>query len=214
MAFYNYIAVEGPIGAGKSIVAGALAKKLGARLIESPVDENLFIVDFYRDPRHYAFSSQIFFLLSRYRLLSSLLKMDLFHQSAVSDFVFERDELYAKMLLTEAEFRLYRQVEKNLRRDIPDAQLVVFLQSPVENLVRNISTRGRDFERKYISEEFLSALTKEYTEFFFRWEKTPLLVVDVGTVDISDAQKLDELVSYILSNPIKGVQYYSSASWI
>ncbi len=214
MAGYNYIAVEGPIGVGKSLLAKALSKRLGARLIETPVDTNPFIINFYRDPKHYAFSSQIFFLLSRYRLLSALLGIDLFHQAVVSDFIFERDEIYAGMLLDEAELRLYRQVEQNLRRDIPKAQLVILLQAPVENLVRNVSNRGREFERKYLTAEFLSNLAREYTDFFFRWNRTPLLVVDVGTVDIEDAQKLAELVDYILSSQIKGTQYYSSAAWI
>ena len=210
MAGYNYFAIEGPIGVGKSVLVNALAKRTGARIIETPVDENPFLEQFYRDPKHYAFSAQIFFMLSRYRLLTTLFEMDLFHEAAVSDFVFERDEIYARLLLPEAEFRLYRQIEQHLRRDIPKPQLVVLLQAPVEMIVRNMMQKGRAIERKYITEEFLSKLAKEYTNFFFDWTQTPLLVVDVSSVHIDDTSVLDRLVDYILGNRVKGMQYYSS----
>ena len=214
MAGYNYFAVEGPIGVGKTILVNALAKRIGAKVIESPAEENPFLESFYRDPKHYAFSLQVYFLLSRYRLLTALFEMDLFHQSAVSDFVFERDGLFARLLLTEAEFRLYRQVEQHLRKDIPQPQLVILLQTPIEMLVRNVMKKGRAFERKYITEEFLTQLSVEYTNFFFNWKQTPLLIVDAGSVDIENQDKVDELVNYIFSTPIKGTQYYSSSGWL
>lgn len=212
MAGYNYFAVEGPLGAGKSRLVEALAKRTGARIIKSPDEDNPFLKQFYRDPKHYAFQTQIFFLLARYRLLTTLFEMDLFHQTVVSDFIFERDELYARLLLGEAELRLYHQIEQHLRRDIPKPQLVIFLQAPVEILVRNVSERGRPFERKYLSEEFLSALSREYIEFFFNWDTTPLLVVDTGCVDVNDSKKVNELTDYILNTQIKGTQYYSEAA--
>ena len=212
MAGHNYFAIEGAIGAGKSTLVQALAKRTNARIIETPAEDNPFLENFYRDPKHYSFSTQVFFLLSRYRLLTALFEMDLFHQAAVSDFVFQRDEIYARLLLNDAELRLYRQVEEHLRKDIPAPHLVVFLQSPVEMLVRNLSRSGRTIEKKYLTENFLSALSREYTQFFFNWDSCPLLVVDTGSVDIDNESNLSKLVSYILDTPIKGTQYYSAAT--
>ncbi len=214
MAAARYLAVEGPVGSGKSIVAKALAERLSARLIESPVDENPFLEKFFRDPIHYAFQTQLFFLLTRYKLLTTLFEVDLFHEAVVADFIFERDRLYAEILLGEAEMRLYRQVEMHLRRDIPKPQLVIFLQAPVEVLVRNISKRGRPFERKFMTEEFLARLVDEYLNFFFAWDQTPLLVVDCTTVDLDDEAQLAQLIDYILREEVRGTQYYSRGGWL
>jgi len=211
---YNYFAIEGPISVGKTHLARAIAKRLNSEYIESTADENPFLEKFYRDPKHYAFPTQIFFLLTRYRLLSSLYELDLFHKSVITDFIFERDELYARLLLNDAEFRLYRQVEQNLRKDLPKPQLVIFLQTPIEMLVRKIAKEGRPFEKKFLTEEFLSKLSAEYTEFFFKWTKTPLLVIDVSTVNLDNHEQLDQLVDYIVSTPINGQQFYSSSRWI
>ncbi len=209
MEGYNYIAVEGAIGSGKSILVNALAKRLSAEIIQTPADDNPFLLQFYRDPKHYAFPAQIFFLLTRYRLLSKLFELDLFHQSAVSDFIFERDKLFARLFLDEAELRLYYQVEQHLRKDIPSPKLVIFLQCPVEILVRNIANSERQLEKKYITEDFISTLAKQYTNFFFDWKKTPLLVVDRATVHFDNPEQLNELVDYIISTSITGQQYYS-----
>lgn len=211
MAGYNYYAVEGPIGVGKSIIAKAIAKKTNARIIETPVEENPFLENFYRDPFHFAFVTQVYFLLSRYRLLTSLFDIDLFHQVVVSDFIFERDGLFARLLLDEPEYRLYCQVEQQLRKDLPKPQIVILLQAPIEVIMRNIFRRGRQFEKRNMTDEFIGALVREYTSFFFNWRQTPLLVVDVGSIDIDDPQKLSELVDYIIETPITGMQFYSAA---
>ncbi len=189
-----------------------LARRLDAEKIETPIEDNQFIEKFYRDPKHYAFPTQIFFLLSRYRLLLSLFELDLFHQTVISDFVFERDALFANLFLDESELRLYSQVENHLRKDIPKPDLVIFLQTPIEMLVRNIARNGRQFERKFITEEFISTLAREYTKFFFDWVKTPLLVVDMASVSFDDPHNIDNLVNYIKSATITGQQYYSISS--
>jgi len=214
LAKYNYIAVEGPIGVGKTILVDKLVRRFDAEKIETPVADNQFIEKFYRDPIHYAFPAQIFFLLSRYRLLLSLFELDLFHQTVVSDFVFERDNFFASLFLNESELRLYHQVENHLRKDVPHPDLVIFLQAPIEMIVRNISRKGRQFERKLITEEFISILAKEYTKFFFDWTKTPLLVVDMASVDFDKADDLDNLIDYINSASITGQQYYSVSTWL
>ena len=211
MAGYNYFAIEGVIGSGKSLLLNHIAKKTGARTIETPIQDNPFLDAYYRDPARYAFQTQIFFLLSRYKLLSSLYELDLFHEIAVSDFIIERDNINAKLSLNEAEFRLYKQVEMHLSKDLPIPQLVILLQTPTEMLVRNILNNGRTFERRYVNEALISHLCQEYTTFFYKWKKTPLLIVDTNSVNLEDDRQIDELSDYILDNRINGTQFYSSS---
>jgi len=209
---YNYIAVEGAIGSGKTILVEALAQRLGAEKIELSPEENPFLQDFYRNPERFAFQTQLFFLLERHKLMLRLFEIDLFHQVVVSDFVFERDRLYASLILSSAEFKLYSQIERFLNRELPKPQLVVYLQAPVDLLVREIHMRGRPFERKYITEEFIAHLVQGYNEFFFNWSATPLLIVDRSTVDIHNTKQLESLVEYITTRRISGHQYYSEST--
>ena len=211
MGRHNYIAVEGPIGCGKSVLVDALARALGARKITTPVEENPFLDKFYREPQRYAFQTQIFFLLTRHSLMLQLFELDLFHESVVVDFVFERDKLFASLILEPQEFKLYSQIEEHLNKDLPCPQLVVYLQAPTDFLVREIAVHGREFERKYLTEGFLAELVRAYNEFFFNWSRTPLLVVDRTTVDLNNPAQLEALVEYVANTPIRGHQYYSES---
>ena len=138
-----------------------------------------------------------------------MLAIDLFHNAVISEFVFEHNEIYANLTLSSAEMRLFRQVENALRKDFPLPQIVVLLNAPLEVLLRNILKSAPQFERK-ISEEFLKQLVNLYLEFFFQWEKTPILVVNSSTIKWDNSESVELLLNFILSGEIRGIQYYSS----
>jgi deoxyadenosine/deoxycytidine kinase len=205
----QYIAIEGVIGAGKTSLATRMAEKFGGRLLLELHEENPFLPDFYRDPRHYAFSTQMFFLLSRYRQQQEIPQRDLFQQLLLADYIFAKDRIFASLTLEERELALYDKVAKLLERDIPPPDLVVYLQSSTERLMANIRLRNRSYE-KPMTEEYIRDLNEAYNRFFFNYTTTPLLVINATEIDfVHNQQDFDDLVAQ-LSRPISGVQYYSS----
>ncbi|MCI0694090.1 deoxynucleoside kinase [candidate division KSB1 bacterium] len=206
----QYIAIEGVIGAGKTSLATRMAEKFGGRLLLELHEENPFLPDFYRDPRHYAFSTQMFFLLSRYRQQQEIPQRDLFQQLLLADYIFAKDRIFASLTLEERELALYDKVAKLLERDIPPPDLVIYLQSSTERLMANIRLRNRSYE-KPMAEEYIRDLNEAYNRFFFNYTATPLLVINATEIDfVHNEQDFDELVAQ-LRRPISGVQYYSPA---
>jgi deoxyadenosine/deoxycytidine kinase len=204
----QYIAIEGVIGAGKTSLATRMAEKFGGRLLLELHEENPFLPDFYRDPRHFAFSTQMFFLLSRYRQQQEIPQRDLFQQLLLADYIFAKDRIFASLTLEERELALYDKVAKLLERDIPPPDLVVYLQSSTERLMANIRLRNRSYE-KPMAEEYIRDLNEAYNRFFFNYTATPLLVINATEIDFVHNQRdFDDLVAQ-LSRPISGVQYYS-----
>jgi deoxyadenosine/deoxycytidine kinase len=207
----KYIAIEGPIGVGKTSLCEILAQKLGARPVLEIAEENPFIKDFYKDIRRYAFQTQLFFLLSRYRQQSELHQTDLFSKGLVSDYLFSKDRLFANMILDDNELRLYEQIHSTLNARVLKPDLVVYLQASTDTLLRRISQRGRKFENP-ITPEYLEELNKAYNYYFFHYEETPLMVVNTNEIDFvhRDAD-LDDLLTH-MGRCQKGTVYYQPVS--
>ncbi|MCD6233461.1 MAG: deoxynucleoside kinase [Candidatus Neomarinimicrobiota bacterium] len=202
-----YIAIEGVIGVGKTSLARILAQRLNARLILEKFEDNPFLSDFYNDRDRYAFQTQIFFLLSRYRQQMELFQTELFHKNLVTDYMFIKDKLFAYLNLNEKELMLYDQMLNLLIRQIPKPDLVIYLQADTERLMKNIAKRGRDFE-KNIDEEYIEALNQMYNQFFFRYNETPLLIIN--TTDIDFVHNEDDLAEILktIQKPPAGTKLY------
>jgi len=178
----RYIAVEGPIGVGKTTLARLLADEWQARLVLEHVDANPFLRRFYDEPDAYAFQAQMFFLLTRYRQQQELAQQDLFRQSLVSDYLFAKDHLFAQINLDSEELALYRQLFHMLGARLPKPDLVVYLQARPDVLLARLRKRSRDYER-HITPEYVRRVAEAYKDFFFHYEETPLLVVNCSEID-------------------------------
>lgn len=204
----QYIAIEGVIGAGKTSLAQKISDRHGARLLLEQHEENPFLPDFYVDARRFAFSTQMFFLLSRYRQQQELPQRDLFHDLLVADYIFQKDRIFATLTLEEREMSLYDKVARLLERDVLRPDLVIYLQSSTERLMANIRSRNRPYE-KTMSEEYIRDLNEAYNQFFFNYTDTPLLVINATNIDFVKREDDFEDLLAQLSRPISGVQYYS-----
>ena len=179
----QFVVVEGVIGAGKSRLAEHLGDAWNARLILESTDNNPFLEEFYRDRRRYAFQTQITFLLNRYRQQQELLQADIFSPRVVSNYLFQKDRVFANVNLNDKELMLYETLFPILERDVPTPDLVIYLQASTETLLGRVRERGRSFERD-LSEEYLAALNEAYNYFFFHYDAAPLLVVDTNGLDL------------------------------
>jgi deoxyadenosine/deoxycytidine kinase len=203
----RHIAIEGPIGVGKTALAQILAERLGGRLVLEQPQENPFLPGFYADRRKYAFQAQLFFLLSRFQQQEALLQQDLFSQSTVADYLFAKDRIFASLTLEPAELALYQQVYDLLGPRVASPDLVVYLQARTEVLVSRIKRRGRDYERG-IEPAYLDALAKAYRDFFFHYEDTPLLVVNTSDIDFeANPEDLETLLT-VIGRHRKGTSHY------
>lgn len=180
---HRYIAVEGPIGVGKTALAKRLCADLEAELLLEEADQNPFLERFYAEPRQYALATQLFFLLQRTQQLRALGQSDLFRPTRVADFTFQKDRLFAELTLERDELMLYGQVHDHVMVDVPKPDLVIFLQAPVEILLNRIALRGIRYEEP-ISADYLHHLTKLYRRFFQSYDAGPLLIVDAGRADL------------------------------
>lgn len=203
----RYVAIEGPIGVGKTSLAHLLSRELKARLILEKVEENPFLKDFYKDPKKYAFQAQIFFLLSRYRQQLELTQEDLFSRITISDYFFPKDRIFAHLNLDEKELSLYEQIYSLLKTELPRPDLVIYLQASTEALLQRIRSRGREYERG-ISREYLEELNKSYNNFFFHYNDSPLFVIETTGIDfVKNRADLEDLLIHIKARH-KGTYYY------
>ena len=203
----RYIAIEGPIGVGKSSLADLLAKELGGKTLLEAVDDNPFLPRFYGDIKKYAFQTQLFFLLSRYQQQKETFQQDLFNASIVSDYLFAKDRIFAYLNLDENELCLYEQVYRLLDTRIPKPDLVIYLQASTSVLLERISIRNIDYE-KSVKEEYLAKLVDAYNRYFFYYSDTPLLVVNTSEIDfVNNPDDLSNLVKEIKSMK-GGAQHY------
>jgi deoxyguanosine kinase len=207
MAEVSYVNIEGAIGAGKTSLAKVLAEKMDAKLILEETEENPFLPDFYKDKKRYAFQTQLFFLLSRHRQQQELFTTDLFHKKVISDYLFDKDRIFASVNLDQKEFHLYEKLASLLEKDIPKPDLVIYLQTSSEVLMKRIKERGRSYE-KNIDAEYIKALNEAYNHYFFHYAKTPLLVVNTDRIDLVNNEKdLSDLLA-LLATPLSGTKYY------
>ncbi len=208
----RYIAIEGVIGAGKTSLAKMVSERINARLVLEQFEENPFLERFYEDSDRYAFQTQIFFLLSRYKQQQDLFQADLFHNALVTDYIFEKDKIFAYLNLRDDELRLYETLVGSIEKNIPVPDLVVYLQSSVERLMSNIRERDRKYEEN-ITEEYIKDLNEAYNYFFFRYKSAPLLIVNSTEIDfVNDQNHFEELYNEILRPNRAAVEYYNPRS--
>jgi deoxyadenosine/deoxycytidine kinase len=202
-----YLALEGPIGVGKTTLAQVLARELNARLILEDGEQNPFLARFYEDPEKYAIPVQLYFLLTRYNQQRELVQRPLLEQATVADYLFAKDRIFANLNLAPDELVLYEQVYKLLDSRMAKPDLVVYLLARVEVLAERLRRRNRDFERD-ISYEYLERVSTAYRDFFFYYDEAPLLVVDTSEIDfVNNPSDLADLIREI-DRAGQGVQHY------
>jgi deoxyguanosine kinase len=204
----RYVAIEGVIGVGKTTLAKLLADRLDAKLILEEPEANPFLEDFYKDPRRYAFQTQMFFLVSRHQELREKAQPDLFHEGIVCDYLFQKDRIFANINLSDRELSLYNRVAPLLEADLPPPDLVVYLQAGPEVLLRRIEQRGRHYER-LMDPKYVATLVEAYNYFFFHYREAPLLVVNTNEMNFAGRREdLEDLVERIATHR-EGVAYVS-----
>ena len=204
----NYVAIEGAIGVGKTSLAKLLSDKLGAKLILEKFEDNPFLSEFYDDPERFAFQTQLFFLLQRYQQQQELRQVDMFHNLLISDYMFIKDRLFASLNLDEKEMSLYDSIANMLERNIINPDLIIYLQADTSTLMKNIAKRGREFEAN-ISYDYINALNEIYTEYFFRYNETPLVIINTNHIDfVNNSADLDQVIDYI-RQPVSGTKFFN-----
>ena len=181
---YRYIAVEGPIGAGKTSLSKRLAALVGAELLLENPDENPFLSRFYEDRKRNALPAQLFFLLARAEQARKLMQGELFSPVTVADFLFDKDPLFARLNLDETEFHLYQKIYDGLRPQAAPPDLVIYLQAPATVLAERVRKRNRPYERT-LSEAYLTEVARAYSEFFYHYDAAPLLIVNSEHLDFA-----------------------------
>lgn len=203
----GYIAVEGPIGVGKTTLALLIGKELNARCVLEEADGNPFLPRFYQDPDKYAFPAQLYFLLTRYNQQRELLQHDLFAQATVADYLFAKDRIFANLNLAPDELKLYESVYQLVDAQMAKPDLVVYVRARIEVLGERLRKRNRDFER-HISYAYLERVSAAYRDFFFYYDEAPLLVVDSSEIDfVANPRDLADLIREIDSAG-PGTQYF------
>ena len=206
---FQYIAIEGPIGVGKSSLAERLATRLDATTIIEE-SENPFLADFYGGRPGAALQAQLFYLLNRHRQQMTVRQGDLFAQTTVSDYLFDKDKIFAYLNLDDNELFIYQRLYDLLSKDVPSPDLVIYLQAPTDVLLRRLRDRARDLDRDTIDPDpgYLKELNEAYQHFFFHYTSTPLLVVETSQLDLAGSDEaLDDLIKQINAMG-RGTQYY------
>ena len=205
----HYIAIEGVIGAGKSSLAKRIGERLNAKLIMEQFDNNPFLENFYNDRKRFAFQTQMFFLINRFKQQQELHQEDLFLEHIVCDYIFEKDRIFAYMNLSKDELNLYESIYPLLARALRKPDLVIFLQSSTDRLMFNIKKRSRKIERA-ITRSYLDELSEAYNHYFFRYNSTPLLIVNSSEIDfVSSDKDFGELFKQIFREDRGFTEYFN-----
>ena len=182
---YRYVVVEGPIGAGKTSLARRLAQHSGAAALLEKPDENPFLARFYQDPPRHALATQLFFLFQRGNEVRDLAQMDLFSTNTVADYLFDKDPLFARLNLSDAEFALYQQIFRTLQLEAPVPDLVIYLQAAPETLLERVRRRAQSYEQT-ISDDYLLRVAQGYSDFFYHYKAAPVLMVNTEHLNFED----------------------------
>ncbi len=205
----KYIAIEGVIGVGKTSLAKKLSERLNAKLILENFEDNPFLEKFYNDPVSYAFHTQMYFLMSRYKQLQEIKQIDLFHEYYVADYIFEKDKIFAYLNLQDDELKLYEKIVSLIERTIVVPDLIIYLQSNLERLMQNIRHRDRDIEKE-IKESYIKDLNEGYNYFFFRYKATKVMIVNSAEIDFVNNEKdFENLIAEILKPEHSAIEYYN-----
>jgi deoxyguanosine kinase len=205
---FRYIAIEGPVGLGKSVLADRLGARLDATIVLDETD-NPFLADVYGGRPGAAFQAQLFFTLSRHRQQTSLRQSDLFSQLTVCDYLFERDKIYAYLNLDDNELFIYQRLYGLLAQDVPVPDLVIYLQSPTDVLRKRLRDRERaDQDLPHLEDDYIKELNEAYNHFFFHYNATPLLVVETSQFDLSWGDEAVADLERQLRSMGKGTRYY------
>lgn len=209
MSEIRYVAIEGVIGAGKTTLAKKLSEKLNSKLVLEEFEANPFLENFYEDRKRYAFQTQMFFLINRYKQQEQLNQEDLFSDFLVADYIFDKDKIFAYLNLKGDEVKLYESIFPLLQRDLRKPDLVVFLQSSVDRLMHNIKNRARKIERN-ITRNYISELSEAYNNFFFKYNNTKLLIVNTTDIDfVNNAKDFEELYNQIFREDRGLIEYFN-----
>ena len=204
----SYIAIEGPIGVGKTSLAEIIADKLNTRKVLEDFKDNPFLDNFYDNIEEYAFQTQMFFLLQRYKQQQGIKQLDVHQKGVVTDYMFDKDRLFASFTLNEPEMELYSRVADILEQDIIKPDLVVYLQADTSLLMQYIKKRGRNLE-KGVTSDYIDLVNQRYQEFFVNYEDTPLLIINTNNIDfVENPRDLDELLG-IIQKPVQGTKYFN-----
>ena len=204
----RYIAVEGPIGVGKTSLCRRLAESFDYEMLLEKSEENPFLDRFYRDPRQHALSTQLFFLLQRAQQIEEIRQEDIFKPVRVADFLIDKDRIFAQHTLEPDEFQLYESIYEHLTLQAPVPDLVIYLQAPTDILMHRIRIRGIASEQ-FIDRSYLDRLNESYMEFFHYYDATSLLIVNTAQIDlVGNDRDYEQLVDYILDLP-SGINYFN-----
>ena len=208
----KYIAIEGVIGAGKTTLAKKIRDRLNAKLVLEQFDTNPFLEKFYADRKRYAFQTQMFFLINRFKQQQELIQEDLFTEYIVCDYIFEKDRIFAYLNLSSDELNLYENIYPLIARSLRKPDLVVYLQSGTDRLMFNIKKRSRKIERA-LTRSYIEELSEAYNHFFFRYNSTPLLIVNSTDLDfVNRDNDFDELFKQIFREDRGLTEYFNPES--
>ena len=208
MENWHFIGIEGVIGVGKTTLANILGRRFKAKVLLEEVEDNPFLPQFYEDPSRYAFVTQLFFLLSRYNALKEITTRDIFTRQVVSDYIFEKDRIFAAINLDDRERLLYEKIYTLLESDIPSPDLVVYLQADTDVLLDRIRRRGRPYEMN-IQPDYIRILNEAYNDFFLHYKKCPVLIVNSNRLNFPRDEKAVDLLIERIKGLNSGLGYLS-----
>ncbi len=209
---FRYIVVEGPIGVGKTSLARRLADEYGGELMLEKAEENPFLAGFYQNPRQYALSTQLHFLLQRAQQVQDFRQADMFQRSHIADFMVDKDRLFAQLTLEHDELALYQQIFTHVTLDAPCPDLVIYLQAPLATLRERIQHRGIDYEQQ-IRDDYLLRLSESYTRYFHDYEQSALLTVNTHSVDLINNDDDFGAILEKINNIHSGRHYFNRSSF-